>query len=63
VRRLQNRDSWQKIWVSRMNQDIFKPVVISNPIKTPMELCNISKRTKQKYFEYFKTQKNTSLQS
>lgn len=62
VRRLWDRDHWQKIWIKRMSQDIFQAIDIQNPISVPLRLCDISKKTKQKYIEYFKTHRNTNLQ-
>jgi len=62
VRRLKNRDTWQKIWVARMKQNIFQPNTLANTIKVPISLCEISKNTKQKYQDYFATHKNTAIQ-
>lgn len=63
VRRLQNRDNWHKIWMNRMSTNIFKAQQIQNTLEVPVELCDISKTTKEKYLEYFKTHKNTKLQT
>jgi len=63
VRRLWNRDNWNKIWIQRMSKNIFKAKQIQNTIEVPVELCDISKTTKEKYLEYFKTHKNTKLQT
>jgi len=62
VRRLGNRDNWNKIWMERMSTRIFEAVQIQNTIEIPEELCTISKNTKKKYQEYFKTHRNTKLQ-
>lgn len=53
VRRLKHRDDWNTIWKERMGQDIFSAVQIQNPITVPKKLCDISKKTKQKYKDYF----------
>lgn len=63
VRRLKTRDNWWKIWWERMSHIFFKAQVVKNTITVPMELCDISKTTKNKYLEYFKTYKNTKLQA
>jgi len=62
VRRLWNRDNWQKIWTSRMSKDIFQAKKIQNIIKVPWELCDTSKNTKQKYINYLKIHKNDTIQ-
>jgi hypothetical protein len=46
-----------------MSHIFFKAQVVKNTITVPMELCDISKTTKNKYLEYFKTYKNTKLQA
>ena len=53
VRGLKNRDNWNAIWKQRMGQDIFEAIQIQNPVIVPKKLCDISKRTKQKYKESF----------
>lgn len=67
VRRLENRDNWHKIWAERMSQDIFEAKTITktikNTIEIPHDLCAISKDTKKKYQEYFKTVGNADLRS
>jgi hypothetical protein len=45
-----------------MSQDFFEVGVITNTIILPLELCDISKKTKQKYLEYFKTHRNKNIQ-
>jgi len=45
-----------------MSTRIFEAVQIQNTIEIPEELCTISKNTKKKYQEYFKTHRNTKLQ-
>lgn len=62
VRILDNRDNWNHIWIKRMSHHIFQPVYIQNPISVSLELCNISKLTKQKYIDFFKIHKNKNLQ-
>lgn len=62
VRRLKTRDNWGRIWWERMSQDFFEVGVITNTIILPLELCDISKKTKQKYLEYFKTHRNKNIQ-
>jgi len=63
VRRLGNRDNWHKIWMQRMSTNIFEAVQIQNTIKIPIELCEISKETKNKYQEYIKTVGSSDLSS
>jgi hypothetical protein len=45
-----------------MSQDFFEAQIIENTITLPVELCDISKATKNKYLEYFKTHRNSQLQ-
>ena len=45
-----------------MSQDFFEAQTVVNPITLPVELCDISKTTKNKYLEYFKTHRNSKLQ-
>ena len=52
VRRLKNRNSWDKIWSERMSGEIFQAVEIKNILEIPRELADISKTTKQKYKDY-----------
>lgn len=49
VRRLNNRDSWNHIWKTRISKDIFLPQKIQKRLEPPLELCLISKQTKTRY--------------
>jgi len=46
-----------------MSENIFEAKTVVNTIEVPVELCDISKQTKNKYLEYFKTHKNMNLQT
>jgi len=46
-----------------MTTNIFEAKQIHRAIEVPKVLCDISKQTKQKYSEYFKENKNISLQT
>jgi len=63
VRRLGNRDNWNKIWMQRMSTHIFEAAQIQNTIEIPVELCDISKQTKQKYKKYLQTVGNEYFHS
>lgn len=62
VRKLKSRDRWNAIWTKRMSAEVFSPVQIRNLVVIPKDLCNISKETKEKYSDYFKTHRNSKLQ-
>jgi len=62
IRRLQSRDSWNKLWKKRMNTNIFIAKQVKNTTIVPKKICDISKQTKEKYFHYFKEHKNLYLQ-
>jgi deoxyribodipyrimidine photo-lyase len=62
VRRLQNRDTWGKIWWERMWKNIFVAQSINNTIELPRELCNISKKTKEHYIHQLQVHRNNNLQ-
>ncbi|MDA9129201.1 FAD-binding domain-containing protein, partial [Candidatus Gracilibacteria bacterium] len=63
VRRLKNRNSWDKIWSERMSEEIFQPTEIENVLKIPRELADISKSTKQKYKKYLESVGNEYFHS
>ena len=63
VRRLQSRNSWNKIWMKRMTTNIFEAQQIKNTVDVSVELCNISKSTKDKYKKYFETHQNLHIQT
>jgi len=46
-----------------MTTNIFEAKVITSTVEVPVELCDISKQTKNKYLKYFKNVGNTGMRS